>query len=333
MRWTKLITLKGIDARFWHMQHHAAHRSESKFYSEITAMNIDKVINWKVHGRQRIGLIASSLVWILLSGLAHYLTGPKYEFHIVFLLPVVAVCWYVSIRAGLLAALFSATIWMAVDWLAAPQGADLLALLVNDAVRLSVFALAIVLVDRLRRVHERESALARVDLLTQLPNRRAFYEHAGAEIMRAQRYQRPLTAISLDLDNFKSVNDRDGHDAGDRVLRTVAETLQKNIRTTDIAGRLGGDEFAILLPETGREAAGEIAAKLQQQLLYNMQNGGWPVTVSFGVATFMAPPASIDDLMKQADLLMYSAKQKGKNRIWHEVIQAQQDTRAEEQKN
>jgi len=291
-------------------------------------MNFDKAINWKAHGRQRTGLIASSLVWILLSGLAHYLTGPKYEFHIVFLLPVAVVCWHVGIKAGFLTALLSAAVWMAADWLAAQPGADLQALLVNDAVRLSVFALVIVLVDRLRRVHERESALARVDLLTQLPNRRAFYEHAGTEIMRAQRYQRPLTAISLDLDNFKSVNDHDGHDAGDRLLCTVAETLQKNVRSTDAAARLGGDEFAILLPETGREAAGEIAAKLQQQLVLDMQKGGWPVTVSFGVATFMAPPESIDDLMKQADRLMYSAKQKGKNRIWHEVIQAQQDDSA-----
>ncbi|MDO9012876.1 MAG: diguanylate cyclase [Gallionella sp.] len=291
-------------------------------------MTFDKALNWKAYKSQRIGLIASSLVWILLAGLAHYLTGPNYEFHIVFLLPVIVICWYVSIKAGFLTALLSAAVWMAVDWLAAPLGADPQALLVNDAVRLSVFALVIVLVERLRRLHERESALARVDLLTQLPNRRAFHEHAGAEIERAQRYRHPLTIISLDLDNFKSVNDNDGHDAGDRVLRTVAEVLQKNIRSTDVAGRLGGDEFAILLPETGRKAAGEIAVKLQQQLAHHMQKGGWPVTASLGVSTFMAPPASIDDLMKQADMLMYSAKQKGKNRICHEVIQALRDNSA-----
>lgn len=288
-------------------------------------MNFDKALNWKAHGRQRIGLIALSMAWILLSGLAHYLTGPKYELHIVFLLPVVAVCWYDGIKAGFLTALLGATVWMAADWLAAPPSTDFQALLVNDAVRLSVFALVIVLVDRLRRMHEREAALARVDLLTQLPNRRAFCENAEAEIMRAQRYRHPLTAILLDLDNFKSVNDRDGHDAGDRVLREVAETLQKNIRTTDVAGRLGGDEFAILLPETGREAAGAIAAKLQQQLVYQMQKSGWPVTGSFGVATFMTPPESVDAVMQQTDRLMYGAKLKGKNRILHEIIQARQD--------
>jgi len=294
----------------------------------MTAMNFDQAIDWKPRGLQQTGLIAASLVWILLSGLAHYLTGPKYEFHIVFLLPVIAVCWYVNAKAGFITALLGAAVWMAADWLAAPPGADLQALLVNDAIRLSVFALVIVLVDRLKRAHEYESTIARVDLLTQLPNRRAFHENGDAEIMRARRYRHPLTLISLDLDNFKSVNDRDGHDAGDRVLRTMAETLQKNIRSTDIAARLGGDEFAILLPETGREAAWAIATKLRQQLTQDMQKGGWPVTGSFGVATFMTPPESIDALMKQADKLMYDAKQKGKNSVLHEVIQTRQESTA-----
>jgi diguanylate cyclase (GGDEF)-like protein len=163
--------------------------------------------------------------------------------------------------------------------------------------------------------------LARVDALTQLPNRRNFYEIAGAEITRACRYGHPLTLISMDLDNFKSVNDLDGHDAGDRVLRAVAEMLRKNIRSMDVPARIGGDEFAILLPETGCDAAAEIAAKLQQKLIHAMQDQGWPVTGSFGVATFLTLPTSVDELIKQPDLLLYSAKQKGKNMICHEVIQ------------
>ena len=289
-------------------------------------MNFDQAIAWKPRRRQQSGLIAASLVWILLSGLAHYLTGPKYEFHIVFLLPVIAVCWYVNAKAGFVMAWLGAAVWMAADWLAAPPGADLQALLVNDAIRLSVFALVIVLVDRLKRAHEHESTIARVDSLTQLPNRRAFHEQCDAEIIRARRYRHPLSLISLDLDNFKSVNDRDGHDAGDRVLRTMAETLQKNIRSTDVAARLGGDEFAILLPETGQEAAWAIATKLRQQLIQDMQKGGWPVTGSFGVATFMTPPESIDALMKQADKLLYDAKQKGKNSVLQEVIQTRQES-------
>lgn len=291
-------------------------------------MNFDQAIDWKPRGLQQTGLVAASLVWILLSGLAHYLTGPKYEFHIVFLLPVIAVCWYVTPKMGFIMAMLGAAVWMVADWFAAPPGADLQALLVNDAIRLSVFALVIVLVDRLKRAHEHESIMARVDLLTQLPNRRAFHEQCDAEIMRARRYQHPLTLISLDLDNFKSVNDRDGHDTGDRVLRTLAETLKKNIRSTDVAARLGGDEFAILLPVTGREAAWAIATKLRQQLMQDMQKGGWSVTGSFGVATFMTPPKSIDALLKQADKLMYEAKQQGKNSVLHEVIQMPQESTA-----
>lgn len=291
-------------------------------------MNFDQAIDWKPRGLQQTGLVAASLVWILLAGLAHYLTGPKYEFHIVFLLPVIAVCWYVNPKMGFIMALLGAAVWMAADWFAAPLGADLQALLVNDAIRLSVFALVIVLVDRLKRAHEHESTMARVDLLTQLPNRRAFHEQCDAEIMRARRYRHPITLISIDLDNFKSVNDHDGHDAGDRVLRTMAETLQKNIRSTDVAARLGGDEFAILLPETGHEAAWVIATKLRQQLTQDMQKGGWPVTGSFGVATFMTPPESIDVLVKQADRLMYEAKRQGKNCALHEVIQTPQESAA-----
>lgn len=288
-------------------------------------MNLDSAISWKPDRRQKLGLIAASLLWILLSGFAHYLTGPKYEFHILFLLPVVFVCWHIGTKAGVLVALLGAAVWMTTDWLAPQRIVDLLALFINDAVRLSVFALVIVLVDGLKRVNERETILARVDPLTQLPNRRAFYERGGVEIVRAQRYRHPFTAVSIDLDNFKAVNDRDGHDAGDRVLRTVADTLQKYIRSTDVAARLGGDEFALLLPETGGDAAVAIVANLQQQLTRNMQKENWPVTFSIGVATFMDPPENLDELMKQADRLMYGAKQNGKNDIRHEVIAPQHD--------
>ncbi len=183
-----------------------------------------------------------------------------------------------------------------------------------------MFCLVVVLVARLKTAFERESALARVDALTQLPNRRDFHETAAAEIARARRYGHPLTLIFLDLDNFKSVNDLDGHDAGDRVLRSVGETLRKNIRSMDVPARIGGDEFVILLPETGRDAAAEIAAKLQQKLAHAMLVDGWPVTGSFGVATFIKAPTCVDELLKRSDLLLYGAKQKGKNMICHEVI-------------
>lgn len=105
------------------------------------------------------------------------------------------------------------------------------------------------------------------------------------------------------------------------MLQAAAERLRQNIRSTDVPARIGGDEFAILLPETGRDAAAEIATKLQQKLTHAMQDQGWPVTGSFGVATFIEAPTSVDELIKRSDLLLYSAKQKGKDMICHEVTQ------------
>lgn len=281
-------------------------------------MNIGRAIRWTAHGHHRIWLVALSLIWILLAGFVHFLTGPQYEFHLVFLLPVIVVSWFVSLRAGGLTTLFSAIVWMVADW---PHANDLTVLLLNEAARLSVFCLVVVMVARLRSAFERESGLARVDALTQLPNRRDFHEIAGAEIARARRYGHPLTLISLDLDNFKAVNDLYGHDVGDRVLHSVGETLRKYFRSMDVPARIGGDEFVILLPEAGRDAAAEIAVKLQQKLTDAMQDEGWPVTGSFGVATFITAPTCVDELLKQSDLLLYGAKQKGKNMICHEVIQ------------
>lgn len=283
-------------------------------------MNIVNVLAWKSSKSDRRVLIVLSLGWVFLAGLVHYLTGPLYEFHLIFLLPVVVNCWYVSLRAGVLTIFLSATVWLLADWLATPYPNDAQILIVNEAFRLIVFSLVVVLVDRLRCAFERESKLARLDALTQLPNRRDLYERGEVEIARARRYGHSITMITLDLDNFKLVNDRDGHDAGDRVLRTVAEMLRKNIRSIDIAARIGGDEFIVLLPEVGHEAASEIAAKLQQKLIHAMQEKTWPVSGSFGVATFYTPPTSLDELVKRADQRLYEAKQNGKNAICHEVI-------------
>lgn len=280
---------------------------------------INKAIRWKAQKRHKVAFIALSLIWVLFAGFSHYLMGPQYEFHLVFLIPVITVCWFVGLRSGSLMTLISGTVWMIADWL---HASDIEVLLLNESVRLSVFFLVVFLVDRFRSALDRESILARVDALTQLPNRRDFYETAGLEVERSRRYEHPLTIISLDLDNFKSVNDCGGHDAGDLVLRIVADVLRTNIRSVDVAARVGGDEFVILLPETGPEAAEEFTAKLQQKLAQAMQNAGWPVTGSFGVAIFFTAPKGVDELIKRSDILLYCAKQKGKNVICLEVFRS-----------
>src|SRR6185312_6159583 len=105
--------------------------------------------------------------------------------------------------------------------------------------------------------------LARIDALTGVANGRTFYDLARVELCRFQRTGRPFTVAYLDLDNFKQVNDRLGHPAGDDLLRRVAQVLRDNTRVLDVPARLGGDEFALLLPETDAEDALPVLSKLR----------------------------------------------------------------------
>ena len=171
----------------------------------------------------------------------------------------------------------------------------------------------------LRSAVEREKDLARTDQLTGLTNRRAFGEMADGEIYRARRYQHPFSVAYVDIDDFKTVNDRFGHATGDALLRVAAEAMKSNSRAIDVICRLGGDEFAILLPETGPKPALVVCRKLHERLLDIMRQHGWPVTFSIGVMTFISPPSTVDEMISLADGLMYAAKNSGKNKIMHQI--------------
>jgi diguanylate cyclase (GGDEF)-like protein len=166
------------------------------------------------------------------------------------------------------------------------------------------------------RSEERASklrTLAAIDPLTGLNNRRQFEALARAELARSQRYMRPLSLLFVDIDHFKSVNDRFGHETGDRVLRSVANVLTSAKRQSDIVGRIGGEEFAILLPETGKEAACTIAERFRQLVGTCGQHLG--VTISVGVAGATATTAGIETLCRHADQALYEAKREGRDRV------------------
>jgi diguanylate cyclase (GGDEF)-like protein/PAS domain S-box-containing protein len=162
---------------------------------------------------------------------------------------------------------------------------------------------------------EAERKLARVDSLTGLANRRAFYEGAELERKRALRRSRPLSIAYLDLDNFKQINDRNGHEMGDELLACVGGIMRANLRAEDMVARLGGDEFAVLLPESDYQAASIAVTKLHRILSDEMQKHCWPVGVSLGMVTFESIPENVEDMVHAADELMYNVKRDGKNRI------------------
>jgi diguanylate cyclase (GGDEF)-like protein len=166
---------------------------------------------------------------------------------------------------------------------------------------------------------EREREMARTDYLTQVANSRYFAEIASNEIKRASRYLHPFTVAYLDIDDFKSVNDRWGHSTGDQLLALVADTVRSNIRATDSIARLGGDEFVLLLPETGYSAASVVIQKVHQSLRAAMERKGWPVTFSIGVLTCMDAPGTVENMLEMADELMYSVKNNWKNAIGYSV--------------
>ena len=155
------------------------------------------------------------------------------------------------------------------------------------------------------------------DDLTGLANRRRFMEVLALEIERAHRYQRSLALLIFDLDHFKSINDRHGHDAGDRVLQAVGEVLQERLRQVDLSGRLGGEEFGVVLPETGLEGARCVADKLRRDIAaisVDSRTGPVTLTASFGLSVLTAEE-DLDRLRKRADEALYASKTEGRNRV------------------
>lgn len=187
----------------------------------------------------------------------------------------------------------------------------------NAFARLCLFLIISHLISGFRERLRTEEATADTDSLTGIANARGFYERLGAATQSARRYQHPLTIAYIDLDNFKTVNDTCGHAVGDQLLMTVAGTLDKQMRTTDVVARLGGDEFTVLLTETGYSAANTAFRHAHQSLREAMQVHNWPVTFSIGMVTFEQIPESPKDMVKIVDDLMYGVKKSQKNALSH----------------
>jgi diguanylate cyclase (GGDEF)-like protein len=182
-------------------------------------------------------------------------------------------------------------------------------------------AMAVSLVGEVRRrerllvaANARLEELSQLDPLTDLYNRRHLFARLEAELGRVRRGH-PLALVMLDLDGFKQVNDREGHQRGDVLLQAIAEALRKTTRETDVAGRYGGDEFLVILPDTDAEQARRVAERLADSVREagRQFDAAHPVTASLGIAIAMplAPPESPAVLVRLADEHAYRAKQRG----------------------
>jgi diguanylate cyclase (GGDEF)-like protein len=176
------------------------------------------------------------------------------------------------------------------------------------------------LISERRRAEHRLQVLAEHDPVTGVWNRRRFTEELERWIAYAHRYGGQGAVLMIDVDHFKAINDTFGHAVGDQALARVAALLEERARSTDIVGRLGGDEFAVLLPNADEEQAAALAAalldKVRSQGTVTMPGHSMPITISIGIALFgPSLPLDPEDVVRNADLAMYQAKDAGRDRI------------------
>jgi diguanylate cyclase (GGDEF)-like protein len=159
--------------------------------------------------------------------------------------------------------------------------------------------------------------LSVTDTLTGLFNRRFFRDRLSVEMQRVRRSEKPCSLIMMDLDRFKSVNDTHGHQAGDELLRQVAEIIRNNIRAVDMAVRYGGDEMAVILPDTSLIAAHKMSDRIRAEFEENPHTAQYGVTASIGLATHHHwDSEDAEGLIRRADQALYKAKDQGGNMVW-----------------
>lgn len=256
-----------------------------------------------------------SLLAVCVLALLDYLTGWELSFSVFYLLPIAASSWCVGRAGGLLVACLSVALGFGVDALAGGFYSSVWVHVWNVSVRLGVFAIVAITLTTLRSALAHATEQASVDSLTGIANTRKFYSQLEHQLGLTARYGVPFTLAYIDLDNFKTLNDMLGHQAGDAALKAVADALTASLRRTDLVGRLGGDEFAVILPRTNADEARRALAHAKADVLHQIRTHDWPIGVSVGAVALAADSPSPEEMVHAADELMYRVKRSGKNDI------------------
>jgi diguanylate cyclase (GGDEF)-like protein len=263
----------------------------------------------------RKALIALTVFTTFSLGVVDYFTGFELSFSFFYLIPVTMTAWAISRNAGLASSVLCATVWLISNLLSGQTFLNFFVGVWNTLILFGFYAIVAILLTELRQSLEEEQLLANIDPLTGAMNRRSFNDIAEKKMIVSEVNRRPYTVTYVDLDHLETINDEHGHATGDLVLKTVVDTIRKQIRNGDLLARLGGDEFAILLTDMDEEDAKRIVPRLQLALLKQMTTNEWEITFSIGVLTFLTMPASADSMISLADALMYEVKTDGRNAI------------------
>jgi diguanylate cyclase (GGDEF)-like protein len=261
-------------------------------------------------------VFVTACLFIVFLGILDYISGPHLSIFPLYLIPVFLGTWFIGTRAGVTLSVLSALSWSLAD-----LGFEHSVILYwNVFIEAGFFLIVTYLLSVLKGHREREQGTARTDALTGSINKKSFLELADREITRMRRFHRPFTTAYMDVDNFKTVNDALGHEAGDALLRLIVKSMQDNTRATDIVARMGEAEFMFLFPETGYEMAQSTIDKIKRRLNAIARENKFSVTFSFGMVTFQEPPPSVDRMVKLADEVLGKGKAKGNDTVHHEVF-------------
>jgi len=258
-------------------------------------------------------------VWVAAVAVADRLTGSGMPLTILYLPVIFAAGWLRKARTALVLSLVCPWLWVISDAVFPPAKPPRFAQYWIAAVHSVFFVLLTVTIGRLQAARALLQIRAAYDGRTGLLSGQYFMSFAAQEIERCRRAGEPLALAFIDCDDFKTVNDTLGHLEGDDLLLALAGTMQQSVGPADAVARVGGDEFAILMPGATRAEAERTVGRLQAAVGRIDWASKWPVTLSIGVAVFLEPPASVDDLIRAADDLMYAVKRSGKNAARYEV--------------
>ncbi len=257
-------------------------------------------------------------------GALDYLAGPDLGLSLVYALPVAVAAWFAGFRGATGVAVATVLVWLSVEIAEGTLAQPMIAAVITMK-RLVLLVVAAYGLTRLKTRLNEESLSARTDFLTGIGNVRSFHEEAGLELARASRYGRPFTLVYADVDDFKSINDRLGHNRGDAVLRKVADTMRQTLRSIDRVARVGGDEFGLVLPETDYESARAALEKLRHTLEAESAAEGLTVTLTMGALVCMVPPRDVSQMIALADGLLLKGKREGKNTVQYSVHDRPED--------
>ena len=251
----------------------------------------------------------------LLIGAEIYFSGdPSSAYAVLYLWVYLYGFYFLPRNQALVQALLVAATYAAVLGLREPTSTAITRWVITIATLTTAGLLVGRLRDRVGMLIERLGEAAVTDPLTGLPNRRGFEQAMRLELERAGRSRQPLSLIIGDVDCFKQVNDKHGHQEGDSVLKGLGAILERSKRRADVAARIGGEEFAVVAADTDEPGAYMLAERLRTEVERSFSERTAAVTISFGIASFPGHGESLDELSRAADEALYAAKGLGRNR-------------------